>query len=167
MLLHILGHVEAYHCPGIAEDRVGQRPAQLGLAHAGGAAEEERAYGSRRILEPHPSPADGAGHGGDCLILPDDALLQSILQRDQALALALGKPRHRNARPDRQHLSHVCLCHVYPALYPHGGSGLVQKVDGLVRQKTVADITHRERTGGLHGGVGKTDAVMLFQRRAQ
>ena len=59
----------------IAEDRIGQRPAELGLADARGAAEEERADGTCRVLEPHPSPADGAGDGGHRLVLPDDALL--------------------------------------------------------------------------------------------
>ena len=167
VLFHILGHVEADDRPGVTEDRVGQCPAELGLAHARGAAEEEGADRARRVLEPHAPPADRPRHGGHRLILPDDALLQAVLQGDEPLALALGESRHRDARPDGQHAGYIRLRHICPTLHPHGGPGLVEKVDGLVGQKAVVDIAHGEGAGGLHRGVGKAHAVVLFQRRAQ
>ena len=42
-LLHVLGHVDADQGVLVAEEVLGQRPGQLGLADAGGAEEDERA----------------------------------------------------------------------------------------------------------------------------
>ena len=64
VLLHVLAHVDADHGPLVVEQEVGQGPGQLGLAHAGGPEEEERADGPVGVGQPRPRAADGVGHGG-------------------------------------------------------------------------------------------------------
>ena len=41
VLLHILGHVQAHQVALVVEQKLGQRPGQLGLAHPGGAQEDK------------------------------------------------------------------------------------------------------------------------------
>jgi hypothetical protein len=85
--LHILGHVDADHGVLVAEHGLGQRLAQLGLAHAGGAQEQERADGALGILQPHAAAADGPGHGLYGLVLAHHALVELLLHVEQPLAL--------------------------------------------------------------------------------
>ena len=61
-----------------------QRPGQLGLAHAGGAQEDERADGPPRVLEPGARAPHGVGDGRDGLVLADHALVQPLLHVDAA-----------------------------------------------------------------------------------
>jgi hypothetical protein len=51
MLLHILAHVDAYQMILGIEQKAGQRLAQLGLAHAGGAEEEEGTIGAIGVAQ--------------------------------------------------------------------------------------------------------------------
>ena len=51
VLLHVLGHVDADHRVLVAEQELGQRAGQLGLADAGRAQEDERAGRPLRVLE--------------------------------------------------------------------------------------------------------------------
>ncbi len=57
--LHELGHVELHQCVLAAEQELGQRLGQLGLAHAGGAEENERADGPLGVFEARPAAAHG------------------------------------------------------------------------------------------------------------
>jgi hypothetical protein len=41
VLLHVLGHVDADHRLLVAEEELGKRAGQLGLAYSGGAEEDE------------------------------------------------------------------------------------------------------------------------------
>ena len=52
VLLHVLGHVEADQRVVAAEQEVGERARQLGLADAGRAQEDEAADRPRRVLQP-------------------------------------------------------------------------------------------------------------------
>jgi hypothetical protein len=47
-----LAHVEADHQVVLAEERFGERSRELGLAHAGGAEEEEASDRPIRVAEP-------------------------------------------------------------------------------------------------------------------
>jgi hypothetical protein len=60
--LHELGHVQLEQRLLAAEQEARQRLGQLGLAHAGGAEEDERADGPTRVLQPGARPAHGLGH---------------------------------------------------------------------------------------------------------
>ena len=59
VLLHVLGHVDADERVLVAEQELGQRPGQLGLADARGAQEDEGADGPLGVLEPGAGAADG------------------------------------------------------------------------------------------------------------
>ena len=50
---------------------------------------------------------------------------------------------------------------------PDEGAGLVDDIDGLVRQEAVVEVLGRQLAGGLQGGVHVDDAVVLFVARAQ
>ena len=91
MLLHVFGHIDPDHGVLIPEHGLGQRLAQLRLAHAGGAEEQEGADGPLGVLQTHTAAADGLGHGGHSLVLTHHPLMQSLLQLQQALALVLGQ----------------------------------------------------------------------------
>ncbi|OQC18872.1 MAG: hypothetical protein BWX69_03179 [Planctomycetes bacterium ADurb.Bin069] len=69
------------------EERLGQGPGELGLADAGGPQEEERSDGPRRVLEPGAGAHDGIGHGGDGIVLADDAAAKHVGEAEELLAL--------------------------------------------------------------------------------
>ena len=77
-LLHVLGHVDAHHGLLGIEQVLGQRLGQLGLAHAGGAEEQERADGTVRVGKSRAVAADGTGHRSHGLVLADDAALAAL-----------------------------------------------------------------------------------------
>ena len=70
-----------------AKEELGQRLGELGLAHARGAEEDERATGAARVLERRAAAPDGAGDLGHSLILANDALVENFLAAQQ-----LGEP---------------------------------------------------------------------------
>ena len=144
-LLHVLGHVDAYHGLLGIEQVLGQRLGQLGLAHAGGAEEQERANGTVRVGKSRTVAADGTGHDTHGLVLADDAALQNLFQIDELFHLALHHLGHGDARPgshDRRDLlfgnlflqdSAVLLLHL------HGFLGHVQLLLQLGNAR-VADL---------------------------
>ena len=71
------------------EQELGQRSRQLGLAHAGGAQEQERAIRPRRIRQARARTADGIGHQAHGFVLADHALVQVFLHVQQLFAFAL------------------------------------------------------------------------------
>ncbi|MCO5578383.1 hypothetical protein L7F22_032224 [Adiantum nelumboides] len=104
VLLAVLAHVEADHAVLLAEQRDGQGARQLGLADPGRAEEQEAADGAVLVAQPGARPADGLGHGGDGGVLPDDALVQLVLQPEQPVPLGLGQLRDRDAGGARHDL---------------------------------------------------------------
>ena len=107
MLLHILGHVESEQGLLAAEQGGGQGLAQLGLANAGGAQEEEAPRGPLRVLEAHPAPPDGPGHRLHRLLLTHHPPVEGVLQVEQPLALRLGEGGDGHPRPAGHHGGHV------------------------------------------------------------
>ena len=63
--------------------------AQLGLADAGRAEEEERADRAVRVVEAGPRAADGVGDGANGVVLADHALVEALFHVQQLLGLAL------------------------------------------------------------------------------
>ena len=104
VLLHVLAHVEHDQRRVVAEQELGERLGQLGLADAGRAEEDERAAGPLRVLETGPGAADRLGHGGDGALLADDPLVQLVLHVDELLGLLLGELVDRDAGPQAEHL---------------------------------------------------------------
>eukprot|EP01136_Pigoraptor_vietnamica_P037821 Opistho-1_new@106316 len=104
VLLHELAHVDADHGFLGVEQETGQCLAQLGLADAGGAEEQEGACGAIRVGQAGPRTADRIGHGADRLVLPHHALVQLHLHVEQLLPLALHQLGDRDAGGARHHL---------------------------------------------------------------
>ena len=113
MLLHVLGHVDADHRPLVVEEELGEGPRQLGLAHAGGAEEEEGADGAVGVGEARPRPPHRIGHRHDGLALADHALREALLHLHELLHLGLEEARHRDARPLGHRLGDVLLVHLF------------------------------------------------------
>ena len=102
-------HVDADHGPLVVEQEVGQRAGQLGLAHAGGAEEQERADGAVGVGQAGPAAADGVGHRGDRLVLADHPLVEHVLHADQLVHLALHEAGDGHAGPLGHDLGDVLL----------------------------------------------------------
>ena len=111
-LLHVLGHVDTHERALVVEQALGKRLGELGLAHAGGAQEEEAADGLVRIGEARTAATHGRGHGGDGLVLADDALMQLTLQALQLVELALHHLGHGHAGPGTHDLGDLIGGHL-------------------------------------------------------
>ena len=86
-----LAHVQPDHPVRLAEQRLGQRPGQLGLADAGRAEEQEAAHRPVRVGQPGPGAADRLGDRVDRVVLADHPLVQVPLQAQQPVPLLLGE----------------------------------------------------------------------------
>ena len=107
MPLHVFGHIDPDHSVLVTEHGLCQRLAQLRLAHAGGAQEQETADGTLGVLQTHTATADGPGHGLHSLVLTHHTLMKDILHVQQALALVLCQTGHRDTGPTRHHSGDV------------------------------------------------------------
>ena len=112
VLLHVLAHVDAHHRLLVVEQELGQRPGQLGLAHAGRAQEDEAADGPVGVLQAGPRPPDGVGDRQDRLVLADHPLVQPVLHVEQLLDLALHQSADRDAGPLADDLGDVLFVHL-------------------------------------------------------
>ena len=99
MHFHVFAHVEAHHRVLIRKERFRQCAGKLRLSHARWAKENVGADRPAGILQPGAGAADGAGNGGNSLVLPDDAPVQRFFQVQQLLAFVLGEPANGDARP--------------------------------------------------------------------
>ena len=98
VFLHKLGHIQPDQRIRRVEQFLGQLLDQLGLAHAGGAHEDE---GHRLVFgrDTHPVAADGGSYRIDGLILADDALAQPLTQMGQTAELRLLNAAGGNSGP--------------------------------------------------------------------
>ena len=71
-------------CSSESNRNAGERLAQLGLAHARGAEEQERAVGPVRIRQPRARAPDGVRDEAHRLVLADHALVQPVFHLDAA-----------------------------------------------------------------------------------
>src|SRR5829696_1054731 len=107
--LHVLGHVQTDHGVLVAEEVLGERPRELGLADARGAEEDKRAAGTVRVLDAGEGPPYGAGDGLYGLLLPNDAPVQRFLHLQEARGLLLGHLLDRDASPHGDDLGDLVL----------------------------------------------------------
>ena len=146
-LLLILAHVDARHHALVVEEVVGQRLRQLGLAHARGAQEDERADGALGVLHAGTAATDGVGYGADGLVLPDDTPVQLVLEAQQLRALALHHAADGDARPAADDVGNIVgidlLLHqrLAPLLVVQTGLRLADLLLNLL-QASVAYLCH-------------------------
>ncbi|KWT97198.1 hypothetical protein APY03_1758 [Variovorax sp. WDL1] len=122
MLLHELAHVDADEVILAVEQEARQRLAQLGLAHARGAQEEEGAGGPVGVRQARARAPDGVGDSADGLVLADHALVQLVLHLQQLVALALHQLGHGDAGGTRHHLGNLLGAHL--GAQERGSAGL-------------------------------------------
>src|SRR5215204_1361315 len=107
-----LGHVYPDHGVFLAEEELGERPRELGLAHARGTEEDEAADGTLRILYAGPGAPDGLGHGLDRGLLAHDPLVQHGLQAQETLGLFLDYVGRGHAGPLLEDVGDVLTRHL-------------------------------------------------------
>src|SRR4051812_13594894 len=109
VLLGVLGHVQLDQRVLAAEEELGERLGELGLADAGGAGEDERATGAARVLQAGTGAANGLGQRLDGVVHADDPLVQLVLHVEQPAGLLLGQLEHRDAGARSQDLGDELL----------------------------------------------------------
>ena len=119
--LHELAHVQADHGVLVVEHRLRQGLAQLGLAHAGGAEENERADGPIGVLQAGAVAADGVGHRLDGLVLVDHPLMDAIFHHQQLRPLGLHHAADGNAGPGADDLGDFLRADLLPQQPPAAG----------------------------------------------
>src|SRR6185437_9470900 len=100
----VFAHVEADHRLIAVEQRVGEGAGQLGLPDAGGAKEDERPDGPSGVLDAGPRADHGVGHCLHGLVLPNDPLVQYLVQAQHLLTLAFLQAGDGDTGPGRDHL---------------------------------------------------------------
>src|SRR5918997_1445304 len=181
---HVLGHVESDHGLLIPKEVLGKRPRELGLAHARGPEEDERAAWAVRVFYAGEGAPDGAGDGLDSLVLPDGGLALAVgalapallelaaLQGELALIIPQARGLLELLAVDGglfllPHLGQLVVDLLVVRrrghrLDPHLGRRLVYEVYGLIWQEAVRDVAVAELGGGLQSLVGYLDLVMLL-----
>jgi hypothetical protein len=108
---------------------------------------------SKRIPHPGPRPAHRFGDGRHRLLLPDHAVVQRVLQLQQARPLVLVQLRDRNPGTPGNHLGDVVLRHLQRALAPFLDRGdlVVQLVDPRLQILGAVVVLRRHRLVPLPG----------------
>jgi hypothetical protein len=88
----------------VAEEQLGERLRELGLADPGRAEEDERAARALRVLQARTGAADRPGERVDRVLLADDPLVQLVLHPQELGRLLLGELVDRDPGPVREHL---------------------------------------------------------------
>ena len=99
VLLAVLGHIDAHHGRFIVEEEVCQCLRQLGLAHTGGAEEEEGTSRAVGVGHARTGAAHCVRYGSDGFLLADHAVAQHGFHVEQLLGLALQHLAGRDAGP--------------------------------------------------------------------
>ena len=165
VLLHVLRHVEADERVVAAEEEVGERAGELGLADAGRTEEHEAADRPVRVLEAGARAANGARERRNRLLLRDDALVQRVLHVQQLVAFVLIDRRERHAGPLRDDLVDLGLADDDAARARLDVELLAHELQVLARLDFLLAIELRLlevllRDGGLHLLDGDADALV-------
>ncbi len=111
--LLVLAHVQADHGLLVIEEELSQGPAQLGLAHARGAQEDEATDGPVGILQASTGTAYRVSDGGYGFVLPHHAVVQALLYMEQFLDLPFHQAGNGDAGPTGDHLGYVLGLHFF------------------------------------------------------
>ena len=161
MRLHVFGHVETDQFDAQLQR---QLLGHLGLAHTRRTGEQEAADRLLRVGQAAAGQLDGRRQRLDGGILPEDDHLQVALQVLQHVLVGRGHLLGRDARhlgdDGLDFLDVDQLLARFLRQQALAGAGLVDDVDGLVRQQAVADVLDRQVDRSLQGIVGVGDAVV-------
>ena len=107
MLLHVFAHINADDGVFIVKHGFAQRPAQFGLANAGGPQKNEGTDRAFRILQTRSGPAKGPADSADGFVLTDHPLVEQLLHVQQSLTFVFRHFFDRDARPAGNDLGDV------------------------------------------------------------
>ena len=141
------------------------RAGELGLTDTRGAEKEKTTPRTRRVGQARAVPANGVGDNIDCVGLRHDSLAQNRFQTKKFIPLSRRKGFHGNTGHRVQRSLHVGELYFLFVGRDDFGAGMIQKIDGFVRQRTVGDVAGRKRNRGFHGFVGDTNIVVLLINR--
>ena len=113
MLLHVFGHIDAYHRPVIVKEKFGKSARRLGFSDAGRTQEHEHPDRPVAVLQARAGTPDGIRNALQCGILADDSSAQQLFHPDQLLDLALQHLGHGNAGPFRDNLCNVLFVDLF------------------------------------------------------
>ncbi|MNS64221.1 hypothetical protein D3C72_973420 [compost metagenome] len=148
MAFHVFRHIETQQ---LDTQRERQLPRHFGLAHTGGAGQQESADGLFRFAQARARHLDGGGQGIDRAVLAEHHGFQIAVQRGQLAAVVVGDRLRRNTGDlghdvlDVHLADHLLLTRARQQALR--GAGLVDDVDGLVGQMTVIDEACRQLSG--------------------
>ena len=107
VLLHVFGHIDAYHRVLVAEHHVGERLRELGLADAGRSEEDKRSHRTLRVFESNAPAAYRLSDRRDSLVLTDNPLLQYRSEIQHLRALLVSELLYRYTCPRGHYVSDV------------------------------------------------------------
>src|SRR5690606_6535763 len=128
--LLVLAHVEPHHPVVAAEQRLGERAGQFGLADAGGAEEQEAADRPVRAGEPGAGAQHRVRDDPHGLVLADDPLVQVLFELKQPGLLLLGEAADRDAGLPGNHLGDRLRVHdqILALVHLRAAAGLLDAV---------------------------------------
>ena len=99
VFLHVFGHIDTHHVVLVVKQRLSQCLGKLGLTHARGAQEKERADGAVGVLNTRAAALNGFRDGLNRFVLADHPLVEGLVQGQQLLPLSLHQPGNGDSRP--------------------------------------------------------------------
>ena len=167
MLFHVLTHVKAKE---LHPEDTGHLARNLGLADTGRTGKQKTAHRTAGGAQAGTGALDGGHQGPDSVILAEDYLFQAVFELLQFSAI-----RSRHALGGNAcHFSHnffnisgVDFFAVRRTAQSHKGAGLIDDIDGLVRQVAVIEILGGKLHGRLQGRIGVHNAVVFFVAGSQ
>ncbi len=152
VLFHVLAHVEADKGHAQAGR---QLLGQLGLAHTRGTGQQKRAHRPLGIAQPGSGALDGLGQNFHGLLLAENLPSQILLQPGQTVPVRGGHAgRGNTGHAGHDFLDVLAGDGLTPAFFSgqdENGPGLVDDVDGLVRQAAVVQMPGRQLHCGGNG----------------
>ena len=168
MALHVFGHVEADQ---LDPEDIGELARHLGLADTGGTGKEEVADRLLRIAEATARHLDGGGQRVDRRVLAEHHGLEIAIQGLQRILVVgrhgLGRNPGDLGDDVLDLLGRDCALLLGFGQDALRRTGLVDDVDGLVRQMTVADVARGKLGGRGKRRRGVLDAVVILEARLQ
>ena len=154
--LAVLRHIDADHVLLVVEEALGEGAGELRLPDAGGAEEHEGADGAALVLQAGAGAAHGVGDDCDGLLLPDEPLVEPVLEVEEALGLALDQAGGGDARPRGDERGDVLLADDEAGVASAGEDGAV-----ALERLLEADALGLVAGGGLVVGALRGGLLLL------
>ena len=166
--LHVFRHVKANK---LKAELLGQLPADFRFADTGGPRQQKRANRLLRFLQTGAGQLDGRRQRRDRLILTEHHHFQVVFQLGQRLLVVFGHRFRGNPGNLGDNGFNIFDIQyrfaIITLLQPLVSPGLIDHVDGFVRQETVVDIARRQFGSGFQGGIRILQLVKSFKARLE